>query len=222
MRFDDVVARLEPLPDPLPPPLDALMPVRTDGGTWRLTGQPAVPGGRPAAVRVLVFADESGDARVVLIERPTHDGRHHSGEVSFPGGKAEPGDPDAVATALREASEEVGLDATAADIRIVGVLDGLWIPVSDFAVTPVVATARRRPVLVASPAEVVRIIEPPLSTFLPDAPLVTIERTIGGWPIRYGHYEVEGLSVWGATARILSQLGAIVASAPMAQDDIAP
>jgi len=219
MRFDEVVARLEPLPEPLPPPLDALMPVRTDGGSWRLPGAQGVPVGRPAAVLVLVYPDETGEARVVLIERPTHDGRHHSGEVSFPGGKAEPGDADAVATALREATEEVGLDPDVAGVRVAGVLDGLWIPVSDFAVTPVVATAPRRPVLTASPAEVVRIVEPPLSTFLPGAPLATVARTIGGWPIRYGHYEVDGLSVWGATARILSQLGAVIARAGIAGDD---
>ena len=218
MRFDDVVARLEPLPDPLPPPLDALMPVRTDGGTWRVPGAPAVPGGRPAAVLVLLYPDDAGEARVVLIERPTHDGRHHSGEVSFPGGKAEPDDADAVATALRESSEEVGLDPDAAGVRIVGLLDSLWIPVSDFAVTPVVGIASRRPQLVASPAEVVRIIEPRLATFLPDAPLAFVERTIRGWPIRYGHYDVDGLSVWGATARILSQLGAVIGEARGRED----
>ena len=220
MRFDEVVARLDPLPEPLPPPLDALMPVRTDGATWRLPGQPAAPGGRPAAVLVLVYPDDAGDARVVLIERPTHDGRHHSGEVSFPGGKAEPEDRDAVATALREATEEVGLDPDLASVRTVGVLDGLWIPVSDFAVTPVVAIAPRRPALIASPAEVVRIVEPPLSTFLPEAPLRIVERTIGGWPIRYGHYEVDGLSVWGATARILSQLGAVITRTAIPEDDL--
>jgi 8-oxo-dGTP pyrophosphatase MutT (NUDIX family) len=219
MGFDEVVARLEPLPDPLPPPLDALMPVRTDGGTWRLPETPAVPGGRPAAVLVLVYPDAADEARVVLIERPTRDGQHHSGEVSFPGGKAEAGDTDAVATALRESNEEVGLDPDAAGVRIVGLLDALWIPVSDFAVTPVVAVAARPPKLVASPAEVVRIIEPRLTTFLPEAPLATVERSIRGWPIRYGHYEVEGLSVWGATARILSQLGAVVAGAPLLEHD---
>jgi hypothetical protein len=48
---------------------------------------------------------------------------------------------------------------------------------------------------------------------LPGAPLATVERTIRGWPIRYGHYEVDGLSVWGATARILSQLGAVIGGA---------
>ena len=58
-----------------------------------------------------------GEARLVLIERTTGDGHHHSGEVSFPGGKAEPEDADPAATALREASEEVALDAVAAGVR---------------------------------------------------------------------------------------------------------
>ena len=104
---------------------------------------------------------------------------------------------DATATALREAAEEVGLDPDAAGVRVVGQLERFWIPVSDFAVTPIVALAARRPTLVAAPAEVVRIIEPPVATFLPDAPLAMVERTIRGWPLRYGHYEVDGLSVWG-------------------------
>jgi 8-oxo-dGTP pyrophosphatase MutT (NUDIX family) len=212
MRFDEAVARLEPLPDPLPPPLEALMPVRVDGGTWRLPDASAPPAGRPAAVLVLLYPDDAGDARVVLIERPTHDGHHHSGEVSFPGGKAEPGDPDAVATALREATEEVGLDPDAAAVRVLGQLDRLWIPVSDFAVTPVVAVAPRRPDMTPAPAEVVRIIEPAVARFLPDAPVIHVERTVRDWQVRYGHYEVEGLSVWGATARILSQLGAVLGS----------
>jgi len=215
MRFEDIVSRLTALPDPLPPPLDVLLPVPIDGldrrPPWPSVGPAAIPG-RPAAVLVLLFPDDAGDARVVLIERPTEDGRHHSGEVSFPGGKAEPEDDDAVATALREAEEEVGLDATAAGVRVIGLLDRLWIPVSDFAVTPVLATTDRRPDLTAAPAEVVRIVEPRIATFLPDAPIAMAERTIRGWSLRYGHYEVDGLSVWGATARVLSQLGAIVAS----------
>jgi 8-oxo-dGTP pyrophosphatase MutT (NUDIX family) len=221
MRFDDAVARLEPLPDPLPPPLEALLPVRTDGGTWRLPEASAPLAGRPAAVLVLLYPDDAGDARVVLIERPTHDGRHHSGEVSFPGGKAEPEDPDAVATALREAEEEVGLEADSAGVRILGLLDRLWIPVSDFAVTPVVAVAPSRPDMTPAPAEVVRIIEPTVATFLPHAPIVHVERMVREWHVRYGHYEVDGLSVWGATARILSQLGAVL-SGPNAANDRPP
>ena len=71
-------------------------------------------------------------------------------------------------------------------------------------------------------AEVVRIIEPPVATFLPDSPVADVERMIRGWAVRYGHYEIEGLSVWGATARILSQLGAVLAGADPATHDAEP
>lgn len=213
MRFDVVVARLTSLPDPLPQPLAALMPVRLDGIERRPAPPRGAPPGRPAAVLVLLYPDDAGETRVVLIERPTEDGRHHSGEVSFPGGKAEADDDDAIATALREAAEEVALDPVAAGVRVVGLLERFWIPVSDFVVTPVVALAPERPELAASQVEVVRILEPPLARFLPDAPVTIVERTIRGWPLRYGHYEVDGLSVWGATARVLSQLGAVIEAA---------
>jgi 8-oxo-dGTP pyrophosphatase MutT (NUDIX family) len=212
VRFADAVERLAILPDPLPPPAEILMPVVVGDAApmprMPASGRPGAPA-RPAGVLALLYPDADGMARVVLIERSTHEG-HHSGEVSFPGGKAEPGDADIVATALREATEEVGLDPVAAGVRVVGELEPFWIPVSDFAVTPVVAVAERRPELTGSPREVARIVEPPMTTFLPGAPIRIVERTIRGWPLRYGVYEVDGLSIWGATARILSQLGAIL------------
>jgi hypothetical protein len=77
-----------------------------------------------------------------------------------------------------------------------------------------VGLAKRRPSLQAEPAEVVQILEPPLARFLPDAPVAMVERSIRGWQVRYGHYEVDGLSVWGATARVLSQLGAVIGRTP--------
>jgi 8-oxo-dGTP pyrophosphatase MutT (NUDIX family) len=214
MRFSETVDRLAVLPEFLPTPAEVLMPVVVGGSDRRPPpGRPLGGLGRAAAVLVLLFPDEAGDASVVLIERPTADGHHHSGEVSFPGGKAEADDVDPVATALREAAEEVGLDPDEAGVRVVGRLDRLWIPVSDFDVTPVVALAERRPTLVPAPAEVVRILTPPVARFLPDAPVEMVERTIRDWPLRYGAYAVDGLSVWGATARILSQLGLVLAQA---------
>jgi 8-oxo-dGTP pyrophosphatase MutT (NUDIX family) len=223
VRFEEVVERLAAFPDPLPAPAAVLMPVivgvdgsmrqvpgrtpRSSADGWPLAGSP----GRPAGVLVLLYPDDAGFARVVLTERATRDG-HHSGEVSFPGGMAERDDADIVATALREAMEEVALDVAAAGVRVVGLLERFPIPVSDFQVTPVVAVAARRPILAASEAEVAQILEPPLAWFLPDAPIAIVERTIDEWPLRYGAYDVEGLSVWGATARILSQLGAVLAS----------
>ena len=211
MRFDLVLERLSTLPDILPAPADVLMPVIVGGmeGGRPPREAPAGRPGRPAGVLVLLYPDADGLARVVLTERATRDG-HHSGEVSFPGGSAEPGDTDITATALREAAEEVALDVDAAEVRVVGLLDRFWIPVSDFDVTPVVAVAPSRPVLIASPDEVARIVEPPVERFLPGAPVQIVERTIRDWPLRYGAYDLDGLSVWGATARILSQLGAIL------------
>ena len=208
MRFAEAAERLAVLPDPLPAGRAELMPVFTDGRLRPRLNPTATA--RPAAVLVLLFADADGDARLVLTERFSYDG-HHSGEVSFPGGKAEPGDPDAAATALREATEEIGLDPVAARVRVVGRLDEVFIPVSDFRITPILALAERLPVLAAHPGEVARILTPAVDAFLADAPIEMVERTIGDWPIRYGGFRIEGLHVWGATARILGQLGAILA-----------
>ena len=212
MRYDRVLERLTPFPAELPPPGEALLPVVLDD---RLRGPRTPPAGvipKASAVLVLIHPDAEGEARVVLTERATRDG-HHSGEVSFPGGRAEPGDDGAAGTALREAAEEVALDATAAGVRILGQLDRLWIPVSNFEVTPVVAVADRQPDLRPSEAEVARIVHAPLDLFVPGAPVEMVERTIRDWPLRFGVYPVDGLAVWGATARILSQLGALVADA---------
>jgi 8-oxo-dGTP pyrophosphatase MutT (NUDIX family) len=215
MRFDEAVARLSSIPDILPPPSDSLAGSFVDGADEGIEPRPSFPDPGPdavaASVLVLLYPDHEGIARVVLTERVSRDG-HHSGEVSFPGGRAEDVDADEAATALREAYEEVGLDAAAAGVRVVGRLESFWIPVSNFRVTPVLAVAERRPVMEASPAEVARILEPPLSAFLPDAPVEFMERTFRGWRIRFGAYPIEGLQVWGATARVLSQLGALLAA----------
>jgi 8-oxo-dGTP pyrophosphatase MutT (NUDIX family) len=211
LPFNVAARRLERLPESLPAPPDVLMPVRTDTNETR----PRVPldsitGARAAAVLVLVVPGPDGEALVVLTERVDRGG-HHSGEVSFPGGSAEADDDDVIETALREAREEVGLDPDDAGVRIVGLLEPFWIPVSNFRVTPVLALADRLPTLVAAPDEVARIVLAPLSAFLPDAPIDIVVRTIRDWPLRYGAYPIEGLSVWGATARILGQLGALLA-----------
>jgi 8-oxo-dGTP pyrophosphatase MutT (NUDIX family) len=215
MRFDTAARRLTALPAPLPEGPAELMPVFL-GGRLRPRLEPTSTA-RPAAVLVLVFPDRDGEAHLVLTERVSYDG-YHSGEVSFPGGKAEPGDVDPAATALREAAEEVGLDAAGADIRIAGTLGEVFIPVSDFRITPVVALAAGDVVLAPSEAEVARILVPPVDAFLPGAPIEVVERTIGDWPIRYGRFRIDGLHVWGATARILGQLGAILAAKALTGD----
>lgn len=209
MTPEDVRVRFAALPQPLPPPPAWLRPERLSDGI-PFERPPPPPNARQAAALVLVYPGADGEAHLVLTERVEYGTDHHSGEVSLPGGKADPGDADAIATALREAEEEVGLDPDAAGVEVVGRLDALWIPPSNFLVTPIVAVAARRPAFVPDPREVAAILEAPVVAFLPDVAPVIIDPDPRGRPLRYGAYLVEGRIVWGATAAILGQLGAVL------------
>lgn len=211
MRFAEAVARLASLPEELPAPPDILMPIRVDTGERR---RPAITSGPPDAIpaSVLVLITPNRDAaaaaaELILIERAHHG--HHPGEISFPGGRAEAGETPEE-TALREAVEEVGLDVAAAQVRVIGRLETFWIPVSGYRVQPVLAVADRWPALRPSPDEVEAIIRAPLAAFVPPAAIQVVETTVRGWSLRYGAYPVGDYLVWGATARILGQLGALL------------
>lgn len=212
MDFGLVRERVAALPRELPAAPTILTPIRLDSPE-ELFPPEAYRRGRAAAVLVLLFPDDEGQARVLLTARVPH-GIQHAGEVSFPGGHAEPEDVDPVATALREAGEEVALDGFACGLTVVGALERVSIPVSGYRITPVVALAERRPQCRPSPEEVARILEPPVEAFLPDAPVELEERVIRERLIRYGVYPVAGERVWGATARMLGQLGALLAAEP--------
>ncbi|HEX5467041.1 MAG TPA: CoA pyrophosphatase [Candidatus Limnocylindrales bacterium] len=214
MRFEEVAARLGRLPDPLPRSPAALDPVVIAGRGGRPPRFPATPPMRDAAGLVLLFPDTAGEAHLVLIRRPAGDYRH-AGEVSLPGGALEPGDADLEAAALREASEEVGLDPTAAGLRLMGRLGPVEVRVSGFRLVPVLALAERAPRLRPDAREVAAILEPPVDLFLPAAPIEIVEADRGGWRLRYGAYPAEGLFVWGATARVLGQLGAVLRRSPL-------
>ena len=126
-------------------------------------------------------------------------------------GAWKPGDSDdPVATALREAAEEVGLDPTACGLAVLGHLEPLWIPPSNFLVTPVVAIAAHEPALSADPREVAAILHSPVTTFLPGANRAPWSVTSGAGGLRYGAFPMEGRMVWGATAKMLAQLGALL------------
>jgi 8-oxo-dGTP pyrophosphatase MutT (NUDIX family)/ribosomal protein S18 acetylase RimI-like enzyme len=215
VRFDLVVERVAALPRELPAAPAILTPIRLDSPE-ALFPPDAGRRGRPAAVLVLLFADAEGEARVLLTARASGLGAH-AGEVSFPGGSADLDDADPIATALREAAEEIGLDPGACGLRVIGGLEVFALTVSGFRITPVVAVAERRPQCRPAPGEVARIIEAPVDAFLPDAPVELEERVIRRRLIRYGLYPVEGERIWGATARMLGQLGAQLAAEPTAE-----
>lgn len=212
MRFELVRERATAIPRNLPQAPAILTPIRLDSPEALITMDPSRRG-RPAAVLVLLYPDAEGQARVLLTARAPH-GIGHAGEISFPGGSAEAGDIDPVATAIRESQEEVSLDPEACGLRVTGGLEVFALTVSGFRITPVVALADRRPECRPSPSEVARIIEAPVEAFLPDAPVELEERVIRTRLIRYGAYPVEGERIWGATARMLGQLGAQLASEP--------
>jgi 8-oxo-dGTP pyrophosphatase MutT (NUDIX family) len=213
MRFGHVVRCLAAMPSPLPPGDRTIDPVLIGGvadlPSWTRS-EPAAA--RRAAALLLVFPDAAGEARIVLTERP--DGLRHARQVSLPGGKEDPGDDFPVGTALREAAEEVGLDAQEAGVTVLGRLDVVDVRVSGFMLTPVIAVADRAPVLVASPGEVASILLPPVDVFLPGGRVTIVDQERDGYRIRYGGYPYEGRHIWGATARALAQLGAILADGP--------
>ena len=214
MRLTEARARLaglpwHPRPGSLPPAPAGIRAVLVGGDGDVERRFAAVEAPRRAAALVLLFPGPDGEARLVLIER-TDDGGAHARQIALPGGSVEPGDRDTVEAALREAAEEVGLDAAAAGVEVLGRLETIDVAASGFTLEPVVAVAAAAPALVADPREVAAILTPPLSAFLPDAPIVEVEEVVHGWPLRYGGYPHAGRVVWGATARILGQLGAVV------------
>jgi len=211
VQFDEVRRRLAALPDPLPAGPRSLDPVAvvTAGELPEWARRAADEPARDAAVLVLIYPAADGSAQLVLIERPEGDLRH-AGQVSFPGGAVDPGDDFPVGTALREAAEEIGLDAVAASVEVLGLLGAVDVRVSGFMLIPVVAVAAREPELRADEREVARILRVPVRHFLPQAPIEIVEAERDGWRLRYGAFPVGEHRIWGATARVLGQLGAVL------------
>ena len=156
--------------------------------------------GRPSAVLV-TFADTDAGLGVLLIERAS-DLRTHAGQVAFPGGAVDPGDADHVATALREAEEEVGLDRSG--VEVLTELPPLFIPPSGFLVTPVLAwLTEPQPVRAVDPGEVARAELVPIAALVEPANRFIVHSPSG---IASPGFDAQGLFVWGFTAGVLDRL----------------
>ncbi len=119
----------------------------------------------PAAV-LIPLIERDGQVHLLMEKRP-ESLTQHKGQVSFPGGARESGDADAVATALREAHEEVGLDP--ADVEVFGAIDD-FVTISRFRVTPVVGRIPDGYAYRPEPAEVEALLEPPWELFMTEPP----------------------------------------------------
>jgi len=162
---------------------------------WRLR--------RPGAeAGVLVALTDQPDPEVILTLRSKMLSTHR-GEVAFPGGKRDPEDADLLATALREAQEEVGLDP--AQVRLIGSL-GQLLSKHQLAVTPWVGIIPAQLRLTANPGEIDRIFRIPLSFFLEQRALRTDEIPIRGKTHYVPAWEYEGEIIWGLTAYVLVEL----------------
>ena len=165
---------------------------------------------RPAAVLCALFEDD-GEAHVVLTRRSARL-RSHTGEVSFPGGRLE-GDEAPLAAALRETTEEIGLDP--ATVEILGQLS----PLSTFAnrsqITPFVGALPGRPTLHPNPSEVERAFAVPLAELVAEGVYRSEcwELPTVGWREMY-MFELVGDTVWGATARMLRELLDLIFEGP--------
>jgi 8-oxo-dGTP pyrophosphatase MutT (NUDIX family) len=159
-------------------------------------------GGRDSAVLVLLAeADPVAGPDLLVLQRAATL-RNHGGQPAFPGGAADPGDADAAATALREAWEEVGLDP--ASVTVLAELPKLWIAVSDFVVTPVLAWWHApHEVHPRDPGEVAHVARLPIAELVDPRNRVRV-RHPSGWigPA----FQVRAMLIWGFTAGVIAAL----------------
>lgn len=157
---------------------------------------------RKGAVLLLFYPDQK-EVYFPLIKRPEYDGVH-SGQIALPGGKMELEDPDLIFTALREASEEVGINPD--EVEILGKMTDLYIAPSNFLVTPVLGFTTSKPVFIPEEKEVERIIQTTIRHL--SSPDILKQKTLDiseSFRLNTPYFDIEKEIVWGATAMILGE-----------------
>lgn len=194
---------------------DQLADLAARGVHWPAWAGVRMGGLRPAAVLVLFGVLDRhpaehpttavpGDLDLLLVGRAPHLA-HHPGQVAFPGGRLDPADAGPVACALREATEETGLDP--AGVEVLGTLGALAVPVSRHVVTPVLGWwAVSSPVRVVDPGESATVFRAPVADLLDPAHRGTVVGSYQGREHRSPAFEVAEHLVWGFTGMVLDHL----------------
>ena len=182
-------------------PLDAVVP-DTCWNHAELEGLP-IPAAGLADAAVLLGLVPQAAGTTVLLTRRTDALRNHAGQVSFPGGRVEPDDADAIAAALRETGEEIGVPVH--QISPIGLLDPLM-TITGFRVLPVVAMIDRDYLAVPDPREVAEVFEVPLAFLVDPANLGHHHVEFGGRRRRVLEFRYPAQRIWGVTASILWNL----------------
>ncbi|MFN3802509.1 NUDIX hydrolase [Belliella pelovolcani] len=202
MEFQDIIQRVEKmLTQPLPGRVGQMMMSPQPVDETRFA-EGALKNPRRGAVLMLFYPDED-QTLVPFIKRPSYEGVH-SGQVAFPGGKWEEQDEDLSMTALREAEEEIGIDQK--KVKLLGKLSDLFIPPSNFLVSPFIGFLEETPFFKPDPYEVDRIINCPVNQ-LTDLSIrkegkITVR---GKYQLNAPYFDIENEMVWGATAMMLGE-----------------
>jgi 8-oxo-dGTP pyrophosphatase MutT (NUDIX family) len=158
---------------------------------------------------MLLLYEKAEELYIVFTQRKDYNGVH-GGQMSFPGGKKDEGDLDLITTALRETSEEIGIDKS--QIQVIGKLTELYVQPSNFLVYPTVGYAARIEGFTPQKEEVEKVVEIPLAFFLDKANvnMQTEIKLFNGMVVKVPAYVYGPHLIWGATAIILSEFTFIV------------
>ncbi|MEO7990243.1 MAG: CoA pyrophosphatase [Chryseolinea sp.] len=160
---------------------------------------------KPGSVLILLY-EENDLIKFPLTKRQEYAGAH-SGQISFPGGKAEP-DEDVIQTALREAHEEIGVDLNF--VQVLGRLSDFFVIPSNFLVVPIIAITHQK-VFTPDPYEVAKILSCNILDLVKDDAIKQKEILAAGkYAMMAPHFEIEGEVVWGATAMMLNEFRLIL------------
>ena len=160
-----------------------------------------------SAVLILLY-QKNKSIKFPLIIRPVYDGVH-SGQISLPGGRLDDTDKNLQSTAIRETIEETGIFKK--DIQILGKLSNLFIPPSNFLVTPYVGIHKNIPAFIPDSREVARIVEMDLEKIMNEKLIRQKKMKLSsGVSVLTPYFDLDGLIVWGATAMILSEFKSVL------------
>jgi 8-oxo-dGTP pyrophosphatase MutT (NUDIX family) len=181
---------------------ESFSPLNLETGERRPRAREPGEDWRWAAVLVPIVLEPKG-ARVVYTLR-TGDLEDHAGQVSFPGGSPEPRDGSLLATALREAEEEIDLRPDT--VEILGELEEMYVPPSRFLVRPFVGLLSEQAELVLAPEEVEAIFSVSLEELMSPEAFEKVVWEREGWPHEVPIFAVGGHEIWGATAAMTAGL----------------
>lgn len=162
---------------------------------------------RKAGVVALLYPKD-GEVHILFIIRGYHPKDRHSGQIGFPGGKYEDTDEDMLDTALREVEEEIGVHRSS--IEILTPLTERYLIPSNFLISPFLGFVPMRPDFILQEEEVAEIVEIPISMFQKNIKKNKDIDSPSGVMKNAPYYDLDGRTLWGATAMIMSEIEAII------------